>query len=159
MDIDEQRLARVAENLDRLELQATLLTGNAAQPPAELQSASFDRILVDAPCSATGVIRRHPDVKLLRRAADLDGFASQQLNILAGLWPLLKPGGTLLYATCSVLEQENSQVVARFLDGQADASPVPASADWGFEAAFGRQILPSPEGPDGLFYALLHKTG
>ena len=121
MDVDAVRLQKVSENLQRLGLEATLLTGDAAHPPAHLEPASFDRILVDAPCSASGVIRRHPDVKLLRRESDIAQLAEQQRSILQGLWPLLKAGGTLLYATCSILDEENSQVVRRFPGGQDDA--------------------------------------
>lgn len=158
MDIDETRLHRVTENLERLELSATLLAADAANLPAQLEAASFDRILVDAPCSATGVIRRHPDIKLLRRQKDLDSFADQQRHILEGLWPALKVGGSLLYATCSIFDQENSQSVRGFLDHCPGAQLVPLEGDWGHPASCGRQLLPSPGGPDGLFYALLRKT-
>jgi 16S rRNA (cytosine967-C5)-methyltransferase len=157
MDIDQRRLEKVSENLHRLGLQATTLAGDAAQPPSQLAPASFDRILVDAPCSASGVVRRHPDVKLLRRASDISPLAVAQLRILSGLWPLLSPGGTLLYATCSILDEENSQVVRRFVNEQDDAQFVTADAEWGEAVDGGRQLLPSPDGPDGLFYALLHK--
>lgn len=159
MDVDKQRLLKVDENLQRLSLQATLLAGDAARPPEQLQPASFDRILVDAPCSASGVIRRHPDVKLLRRESDIAPLAIQQLGILRGLWPLLKPGGTLLYATCSVLDEENSQVLQQFISGQPDAQLSVTDSDWGQTVACGRQLLPSEQGPDGLFYGLLRKTG
>ena len=159
MDIDAVRLQKVSENLQRLGLEATLLTGDAAHPPAHLEPASFDRILVDAPCSASGVLRRHPDVKLLRRESDIAQLAEQQLSFLQGLWPLLKAGGTLLYATCSILDEENSQVVRGFLTEQEDAKLSCANMSWGEAAAGGRQLLPSTGGPDGLFYALLRKTG
>lgn len=157
MDIDQQRLDKVSENLLRLDLQASILTGDAAQPPAELAPASFDRILVDAPCSATGVVRRHPDVKLLRRASDIVSLAATQFEILSGLWPLLRPGGTLLYATCSILDEENSQVVRRFMNNQSNAQLVSADVAWGEAVDCGRQLTPSTGGPDGLFYALLRK--
>ena len=159
MDVDEQRLQKVSENLQRLGLEATLIAGDATAPPQQLQPASFDRILVDAPCSASGVIRRHPDVKLLRRESDIPQLADQQLAILAGLWPLLRVGGWLLYATCSVLQEENSKVVGRFLSAQSHARLCNVDGDWGQPVDCGRQLLPSPEGPDGLFYALLQKTG
>ena len=159
MDIDAVRLQKVSENLQRLGLEATLLTGDAAQPPAHLEPASFDRILLDAPCSASGVLRRHPDVKLLRRESDIAQLAVQQRSFLHGLWPLLKAGGTLLYATCSILDEENSQVVQGFLSEQKDAKLSCASMSWGMAAACGRQLLPLSDGPDGLFYALLRKTG
>jgi 16S rRNA (cytosine967-C5)-methyltransferase len=158
MDVDESRLVRVAENLGRIGLQADVLIGDAATPPALLSPASFDRILVDAPCSGSGVIRRHPDIKVLRRHSDIASLAEQQFLILNGLWPLLKPGGCLLYVTCSILEEENSLVVQRFLREQEGAELEPTDVDWGVAAASGRQILPSPDGPDGLFYARLRKN-
>lgn len=156
MDVDAARLQRVRDNLQRLSLQAEVLQGNAAAPPAPLQAQRFDRILVDAPCSASGVIRRHPDVKLLRRADDIAALATQQLWILQGLWPLLQPGGTLLYVTCSVLEAENSAVVERFLAATDDAEP--QAIDLPGEArAHGMQLLPASGGPDGLFFSLLQR--
>ena len=158
MDIDEGRLHRLRENLARLGLSARVVAGDGAHPPAALRAGSFDRILVDAPCSATGVIRRHPDVKLLRRATDIPQLAAHQLAILQGLWPLLKPGGVLLYVTCSLLDEENSGVVARFLDAQSTAQSLTPALAWGAATAHGRQLLPQADGPDGLFYALLQKT-
>lgn len=158
MDVDPERLQRVQENLQRLGLEATLLAADAGQPHPQLEPASFDRILVDAPCSATGVIRRHPDIKLLRRENDIAQFAEQQLAILLGLWPLLKPGGRLLYVTCSVLDEENSQVVEGFLQQCPEAVPVTLDADWGRDTRCGRQLLPDVLGPDGLFFALLGKA-
>ncbi len=156
MDVDASRLDRVRDNLQRLSLQAEVLQGNAADPPPSLQAQSFDRILVDAPCSATGVIRRHPDIKLLRRADDIVALGKQQLLILQGLWPLLRPGGTLLYVTCSVLEAENSAVIKRFLATTEDASlqPVPLPGE---QRACGVQLLPETGGPDGLFFSLLQR--
>ncbi|MDE0930928.1 MAG: 16S rRNA (cytosine(967)-C(5))-methyltransferase RsmB [Halioglobus sp.] len=159
MDIDELRLQKVSENLQRLNLKATLITGDAARPPAGLEPASFDRILVDAPCSASGVVRRHPDVKLLRRESDIAPLAEQQLCILRGLWPLLKAGGTLLYATCSILDEENSQVIQRFLTEENDAALSDTEMTGSESVASGRQLLPSSGGTDGLFYATLKKAG
>lgn len=159
MDVDELRLQKVSENLQRLNLKATLITGDAASPPAALQPASFDRILVDAPCSASGVIRRHPDVKLLRRESDIAPLANQQLCILRGLWPLLKTGGTLLYATCSILDEENSQVIQRFLTEEGDAALFDTEMAGSESVTSGRQLLPSSGGTDGLFYATLKKAG
>lgn len=158
MDIDASRLQKVGENLQRLRLDVTLLTGDATQPPAQLLPASFDRILVDAPCSASGVIRRHPDIKLLRRESDIAPLAALQGNILNALWPLLKPGGTLLYATCSILDEENSQVVRQFLDRQADAGLLEMNVAWGKHMDCGRQLLPAVDGTDGMFYALIGKS-
>lgn len=159
MDSDPVRLQRVRDNLDRLDLEATVVTGDGGNPPTQLEPASFDRILVDAPCSASGVIRRHPDIKLLRRETDIASFAQQQLDLLSGLWPLLKPGGTLLYATCSILARENDDVLKRFVEQTPDAQGLPIAAEWGAGTAFGRQLLPSADGPDGLYYGLMAKTG
>ncbi|MFT4613016.1 MAG: 16S rRNA (cytosine967-C5)-methyltransferase [Bacteroidia bacterium] len=157
-DIDGARLAKVAENLERLELCAQLIQSDGAAPSSQLAAGTFDRILVDAPCSASGVIRRHPDVKVLRRREDIAQFAQQQLEILAGLWPLLKAGGTLLYVTCSILEQENSEVMEQFLQTQEDATLIALPTCFGEETRCGRQLLPSPTGPDGLFFARLQKS-
>lgn len=158
MDIDAARLEKVSENLTRLGLKAQLSCSDAATLEEQWDGGNFDRILVDAPCSASGVIRRHPDVKLLRRETDSAALGRRQLEILNGLWALLKPKGRLLYATCSILEEENSTVIAGFLDTAPDAELIQITADWGHGSAFGRQLLPSPGGPDGLFYALLTKT-
>jgi 16S rRNA (cytosine967-C5)-methyltransferase len=103
------------------------------------------------------VIRRHPDIKVLRRPEDIESLASQQLQILQGLWPLLKPGGHLLYVTCSVLEEENSRVVRRFTEQCTSAQTLQLDTHWGEPAGCGRQLLPCVNGPDGLFFALLHK--
>jgi len=158
MDVDESRLQKVADNLQRLGLKASMLVDDACRPGGQLAPASFDRILVDAPCSATGVIRRHPDIKVLRRQEDIRQLAALQLAILQGLWPLLKPGGSLLYATCSVLDEENSQVVRRFLGLCPEADHLPLAVSWGRAVAYGRQLLPSANGTDGLFYSLLAKN-
>ncbi|WP_240624427.1 16S rRNA (cytosine(967)-C(5))-methyltransferase RsmB [Chromatocurvus halotolerans] len=156
MDIDAERLRRVRENLNRLQLDAKLVTANAAEATTVLADRQFDRILVDAPCSATGVIRRHPDIKLLRRAQDIAQFAAQQLQILSGVWPHLRPGGRLLYVTCSVLPEENQAVVAGFLARQDNAGEV-SLPDIGLPCMHGRQIMPRHDGPDGLYFALLEK--
>lgn len=158
MDVDAVRLERVADNLERLQLEATVLTGDAGQPPEALQAGSFDRILLDAPCSASGVIRRHPDAKLLRRESDIGQLAAQQLTLLEGLWPLLQPGGCLLYATCSILDQENSQVVQAFMERHDTAMLSIPDAGGGEVVSCGRQLLPTPCGYDGLFYARLQKA-
>lgn len=158
LDLSAERLQRVSENLQRLGLHAALIAGDAGQPQAWWDQRPFDRILLDAPCSASGVIRRHPDIKVLRRASDLAPLVSLQTTILAALWPLLRPGGTLLYATCSVLQQENSQQIQRFLATYSDARLVPINATWGHDQQAGRQILPGEEGMDGFFYACIHKA-
>lgn len=153
VDKDEQRLLRVAQNLQRLNLKAQLLTGDAAKPESWWDGKPFQRILADVPCSASGVVRRHPDIKWLRRRADIAGFAEQQLAILSALWRLLEADGKLLYATCSVFQQENEQVVIAFLEQQKEASRLAITLP---ENSKG-QLLPDDQ-HDGFFYALLHKT-
>lgn len=153
VDKDEQRLKRVAENLQRLQMKAQLLTGDAAQPEAWWDGEPFQRILADVPCSASGVVRRHPDIKWLRRPEDIAGFAAQQLTILRALWRLLAQDGKLLYATCSIFGQENEQVVSEFLAHQPDARRLPIILPDQSEG----QLLPDDQ-HDGFFYALLHKT-
>lgn len=153
LDKDAQRLERVSENLQRLGLQAKLACGDAAEPAAWWDGRQFDRILADVPCSASGVVRRHPDIKWLRRDADIEGFALQQERILAALWPLLLPGGRLLYATCSVFGRENQQVVAAFLLQHKDAQQVTICQD----GLINGQLLPNDR-HDGFFYAVLQKN-
>ncbi|MBI5429505.1 MAG: 16S rRNA (cytosine(967)-C(5))-methyltransferase RsmB [Nitrosomonadales bacterium] len=153
VDRDEQRLRHVAENLQRLGLQAKLLAGDAARPDTWWDGRPFQRILADVPCSASGVVRRHPDIKWLRRRNDIAGFAQQQLAILRELWSLLAQDGKLLYATCSVFQQENEQVIAAFLSQHPDALRLQIALPGGCEG----QLLPDDQ-HDGFFYALLHKT-
>jgi len=150
LDKDEKRLTRVAENLQRLELSATLLAGDAAKPEGWWDGKPFERILADVPCSATGVVRRHPDIKWLRRKKDIAPFAAQQSGILQSLWPLLAQGGKLLYATCSVFRQENQDVVDGFLANNPGAQQLAIDLPDG-------ALLPNDE-HDGFFYALLQKT-
>jgi 16S rRNA (cytosine967-C5)-methyltransferase len=158
MDSDANRLDRVEDNLARLNLRAEVLCGDASKPPMELAASHFDCILVDAPCSATGVIRRHPDIKTLRRESDIAQLARKQLEILTGLWPLLSAGGRLLYVTCSILNDENSNIIKQFLELQSDAVSANIDMDWGYEVAMGRQLLPDVNTHDGLFYSLLRKA-
>ncbi len=158
VDIDAERLGRVRENLDRLGLQAALQAGDAADTGTWWDGVPFQRILLDAPCSATGVIRRHPDIKALRRAGDLDALTATQARLLDALWPLLAPGGMLLYATCSVLKRENTDQVDAFLRRHADAAERPIDAAWGHACGHGRQILPGDAGMDGFYYARLVKA-
>jgi 16S rRNA (cytosine967-C5)-methyltransferase len=153
LDIDETRLQRVGDNLRRLGLSAGLVCGDAADPERWWDGRKFQRILADVPCSASGVVRRHPDIKWLRRQSDIAGFASQQLEILRSLWRLLEAGGKLLYATCSVFQQENEQVVSIFLAENRDASRISMSLP---DNSHG-QLLPN-EQHDGFFYALLQKS-
>ncbi len=158
LDIDQNRLQQIEQNLSRLQLQATLLAGDAAQPEQWWDRQPFDRILVDAPCSASGVIRRHPDIKLHRRRSDIPRLTATQHDILFSLWPLLKPGGILLYATCSILPEENHRQLERFLAGVDNARHVPLDFKWGHELSAGRQILPGEDNMDGFYYARLVKT-
>jgi 16S rRNA (cytosine967-C5)-methyltransferase len=157
VDISAERLARIQENLNRLGQSARLVTGDALEPDQWWDQRQFDRILADAPCSATGVIRRHPDIKLLRKAPDIQELAGIQLRILSAAWPLLKPGGVLLYATCSVLRTENASVIAGFMESHADAEELPLPGDWGITQPYGRQILTGNDGMDGFYYARLMK--
>lgn len=159
LDVDAERLHRVSGNLERLNLSAQLAVGDAGAPEHWWDGLPYDRILLDAPCSATGVIRRHPDIKVLRQAADIAPLARRQRLLLERLWPLLTPGGMLVYATCSLLKQENELVIADFLAAQADADEQDIAAPWGRPALHGRQILPGEGGMDGFFYARLSKRG
>lgn len=157
IDIEESRLNRIKENLERTQLKAKLLAANAFDPDLWWDKKPFDRILLDAPCSASGVIRRHPDIKLLRQEADIAKLVQDQQQILNALWPLLKPAGMLLYATCSVLPEENTLQIQHFLQQHADAELQPINADWGQQQIAGRQVLPGEDGMDGFFYALIQK--
>ena len=158
LDVAESRQSRVHDTLQRLHLKATVLTGDAAKPDDWWDGKLYDAILIDAPCSGTGVIRRHPDIKWLRRASDIAQMAAQQTAILNALWPLLKPGGRLLYATCSILDAENSDVLDAWLPTQANAQAVPIAATWGEPAGVGRRIAPGGTW-DGFYYALITKLG
>ena len=157
LDISPKRLERVEENLQRLGLQAQLLAADAADTKIWWDNKSFDRILLDAPCSATGVIRRHPDVKLLRKPADIAKLAKLQLTLLKTLWPLLVEGGIFLYATCSSLPQENDQVILEFIRSTNNASVEKVAITAGIETPVGRQLLPQVGSHDGFYYALLRK--
>lgn len=158
LDSDERRNVRVRENLARLQLQADVRTADAGQPASWWSGQPFDRILLDAPCTATGVIRRHPDIKLLRRPGDVAQTVTQQKRLLEALWPLLAPGGRLLYATCSLLKAENEDQIAAFLASRTDAVECALSTDAGEMRPHGRQLLPQDGGHDGFYYALLEKT-
>ena len=163
VDKDPQRLESVSENLDRLGLNATLLAGDASNPHEWWDGQPFDGILLDAPCSASGVIRRHPDIKLLRRETDIVGLTQLQGEMLETLWPLLRPGGRLLYVTCSVLLAENDAVVGRFLAATADARenellPNNNIRDVMRRKVSGYQVLPGTAGLDGFYFACLEKV-
>ena len=156
LDIAEARQPRVHETLERLSVKATVLTGDAAQPDDWWDGKAFDAILVDAPCSGTGVIRRHPDIKWLRRASDIAQMAARQTAILTALWPLLKPGGRLLYATCSILDAENRDVLDAWLATEPSAQAAPIAASWGEPAGVVRRIAPGGAW-DGFYFAMLLK--
>jgi 16S rRNA (cytosine967-C5)-methyltransferase len=154
LDKDAKRLDRVRDNLTRLGHQAEIKAADAATPRQWWDGNQFDRILLDVPCSATGVIRRHPDIRWLRKAADIQALATLQQQILIQIWPLLKPGGTLLYATCSVLPAENQQQISQFLAHHPDAEAVALGAG---NSDTQMQILPGEQQADGFFYAKLSK--
>ena len=163
LDVEESRLKRVHENLARMKQTAQVICADAAHPDDWLKqinvesAVGFDRILLDAPCSATGVIRRHPDIKWLRQEADIAPLVELQAKILTALWDKLKPNGILLYATCSLLPDENSLQIQRFLQQTPNAEliPLPFQTD---KSAVGFQFVPSPLGGDGFYYAKLRKT-
>ncbi|WP_127959752.1 16S rRNA (cytosine(967)-C(5))-methyltransferase RsmB [Serratia microhaemolytica] len=159
VDVDQQRLDRVAENLQRLGQSAQLHCGDGRTPQDWCAGKQFDRILLDAPCSATGVIRRHPDIKWLRRDSDIAELVQLQQQILNAIWRYLKPGGVLLYATCSILPEENSEQIATFLSQHPDAqlAELAGRSQLDASAQLGRQNLPHPERGDGFFYAKLIK--
>jgi 16S rRNA (cytosine967-C5)-methyltransferase len=162
VDIDAQRLARVEENLRRLNRAARLVVADLRHPASFCEERSFERILLDAPCSSTGVIRRHPDIKLLRRADDIASLAAVQLEILRATFSLLSEGGRLLYCTCSVLPDENQGVLESFLATESTARPVPLKTELvpgALAGGPGLQLLPGAEaGTDGFYYACVEKT-
>lgn len=160
LDRSKTRLQRVQENLDRLGLsdRAKLIAADASQPDGWWDGKPFDRILLDAPCTALGVIRRHPEIKWLRNPGQVREAVVLQARLLRTLWPLLAPGGILVYATCSVLHAENSAQVVSFLADTPDAEHLPVDAGWGKELEFGRQILPGDQDMDGFYYARLRKN-
>lgn len=163
VELNKSRLAQVQENLDRLGLARTgglkLLRGDATDPASWWDGVMYQRILLDAPCTATGVIRRHPEIKWLRTIGQLEAAVRLQARLLQQLWPLLAPGGILVYATCSLLADENNLQIGRFMAEHADAEPLPLDVEWGRKQEFGRQILPGEEEMDGFYYARMRKTG
>jgi len=163
VDIDSGRNELLTDNLRRANFSAEVVVADVRDVAAWSGGRRFDRILVDAPCSSTGVIRRHPDIKFLRRPADIAPLSRRQLEILEALWPLLEPNGRLLYATCSILREENDAVVQRFLARHPDAVEVmglgPAAPGAAEFAGPGIQLLPGPENTDGFYYALMERKG
>lgn len=157
LDTEERRLGRVRENLARLNFEAQVICGDGTKTDW-WDGEQFDRILLDAPCSATGIIRRHPDIKVLRTPEDIDKLVELQLQLLKNLWPLLKPKGILVYATCSIMPKENTQIIEAFIKYSKDANCDDLQEKWGISQAFGRQLLPSNTGSDGFYYARLRKS-
>ncbi|MDA0705802.1 MAG: 16S rRNA (cytosine(967)-C(5))-methyltransferase RsmB [Proteobacteria bacterium] len=163
VDIDAARLAGIGDNFERLGLAATLLCGDASKPDTWWDGQPYDGILLDAPCSASGVIRRHPDIKHLRRPDDVVSLCELQLAMLQALWPMLRAGGRLLYVTCSVLAAENDLVVSRFLNGRGDVEEFDLLhnnniRDLMRDKVPGLQLLPGAAGLDGFYFACLGKV-
>lgn len=158
-----ERIHSIEENLVRLKLEnkevVKIHCADIKDVHEWSEDMTFDRILLDAPCSASGVIRRHPDIKLLREEDDIEQLADEQFDMLKALWPLLKPDGLLVYATCSVFPEENVELIKSFVRSQQDAEAVPMDVSWGHAREMGRQILPGDEGMDGFYFAVLKKAG
>ncbi len=157
IDLEQSRLARVRDNLDRLGLDAELIAADGRETKVWWDGKPFQRILLDAPCSATGVIRRHPDIKLTRQESDIAALTQLQGELLDALWPTLEVGGILLYATCSVLPQENSDNIGAFLARTPGARELDITGPFGLKQAHGCQLLPQDGGHDGFYYAKLIK--
>ena len=157
LESDAGRARRIGQNLERLGLSAELIVGDAGHTEAWWDGRPFDRILIDAPCSATGLLRRRPDVRLHRRDSDIAAMAAQQRRILAALWPLLAPGGRLVYVTCSLLKAENEAVISEFLASRPEARAAAIDLPTGQAAAVGWQILPGDGDLDGMYYAVLER--
>ena len=159
LDSSESRLERVRQNILRIDKSARILLGDAANPASWFDGNHYDCILADVPCSASGVIRRHPDIKLLRRESDIMPMIAQQRKILDALWRLLKPGGRMLYSTCSIFKDENEVQMAKFLERHPDGSEIILdNVTWGERRPHGHQILTGRDNMDGFYYALLTKS-
>ena len=158
LDNQPTRIKKLEETLQRLQLTATIRCADATQPHTWWDGNPFERILLDAPCSGSGVIRRHPDIKYLRQPNDMAALTDQQQGLLKALWPLLKPGGKLLYVTCSVFAEENELQIEKFLTTQNDADESRLMVQWGHALSRGRQILSGENNADGFYYACLTKT-
>jgi 16S rRNA (cytosine967-C5)-methyltransferase len=159
IDVDQTRLTKVTENLARLHLTAKVICHDVSHL-SWWDKNLFDRILLDAPCSALGVIRRHPDIKLLRQPSDLAQLTTIQSKILTAIWETLKPGGTLIYTTCSILPEENERILLSFMKNHPDCEEQTIIAEWGLAKECGRQILPGMyPGMDGFYFAKLRKKG
>ncbi len=159
LDPDAGRMQRLEETLKRLGLDAETRLGDATRPGEWAAGEDFDRILIDAPCSGTGVIRRHPDIKLLRRSGDIATLAARQRRLVLALWPLLRAGGRMVYASCSVLAEENDRMIAGLLTCLPGASLPPLAPEYGHERDYGRQVLPGESDRDGFYYCAIDKRG
>lgn len=158
LEREPSRIERMQQNLKRLGHKATIICGDASDTKPWFKGILYDRILIDAPCSATGIIRRHPDIKSLRKSTDIEALNKIQFSILNALWPLLKKGGELLYCTCSILKSENENQIARFLKHSKDCEEIKIEViPWGHVGSFGIQVLPNTHNKDGFYYAKLRK--
>jgi len=157
LELDPDRARQIGDNLARLQLEAEVIVADSTAPGGWWDGAPYDWLILDVPCSGTGVLRRHPDIKVLRRESDLAGFAALQARLLDRLWPLLKPGGRLLYATCSFLAEENQDQIGAFLARTPAAREEPVALPVGARLAHGWQVLPGDGGGDGFFYARLRR--
>ncbi len=161
VEVDESRMQRVSENLQRLKLEsrAKLIVADARDSKHWWDGEKFDRILIDAPCSASGVIRRHPDIKTLRRETDIGPLVKLQSEILMSAWQMLEAGGELLYVTCSIFKDENQQQVKNFLSQNDDATEIKIDAEWGVSCEHGRQLFPGERDADGFYFCRIKKAG
>ncbi len=158
VELDEQRMQRVTENLQRLKLSAELMVADAREYKKWWNGDKFDRILIDAPCSASGVIRRHPDIKTLRRESDIKQLVKLQSEILSSAWQMLKAGGELLYVTCSIFRDENQNQINNFITHHSDAEEIKIEAGWGVLCEHGRQLIPGEMDADGFYFCLLKRA-
>lgn len=158
LDRQQQRVEKIHQTLDRLGLAADVRVADAALTGDWWNGERFDKILLDAPCSASGVIRRHPEIKWLRTSEQVNSVVQTQSSLLTALWPLLKPGGRLVYATCSVLKRENNSQIQQFLEQHTDAIAEVPAVEWGTKESCGRQIIPGEALMDGFFYAVVRKS-
>lgn len=157
LELEQHRAQRIEENFERLNLSCKIHIADATKQQW-WDGRLYDKILLDTPCSATAVIRRNPDIKLMRRSEDIHQVAKLQREILTNMWSMLKPGGTLLYATCSIFQQENEKLIAGFCKRNEDVEHIAIDAKWGVEREYGRQLFPAEKGHDGFYYARLIKT-
>jgi 16S rRNA (cytosine967-C5)-methyltransferase len=158
VDADLTRIGLLNNTIDRLKLKVKVIHADVTETGTWWDGVPFDRILIDAPCSATGVIRRHPDIKYLRTPEQLDMLKTIQHRMLETLWPLLKPGGRLVYVTCSILQQESDEQIASFANKYDDIEFRPIDAEWGIRSQFGRHTLPGHDETDGFYYSAMVKT-